>query len=133
MSGGVPMSQRIPQLEFRSVFTFKRGLLLVCLLLGILLFGYQAVNAQVLPVLRIGVLVEPLGSLTRGARLAREPINDAGGVLTASGTLYELQLLVQSPANMMEATADFQAARIIAILGPQDTETLYPYQNLLTQ
>jgi PKD repeat protein/ABC-type branched-subunit amino acid transport system substrate-binding protein len=131
--GDAPVSQRIPQLEFRSIFKSKRGLVLVCLLLGILLFGYQALNAQVLPVLRIGVLDEPHGSLTRGAQLAVEQINDAGGVLTASGTLYELQLLVQSPANMIEATANFQAAGIIAILGPQDTETLYTYQNLLTQ
>jgi PKD repeat protein/ABC-type branched-subunit amino acid transport system substrate-binding protein len=127
------MSQRIPKLEFRSVFTFKRGLVLLCLLLGILLFGYQALNAQVLPVLRIGVLDEPHGSLTRGAQLAVEQINDAGGVLTASGTLYELQLFVQSPANMIEAIANFQAAGVIAILGPQDSETLFTYQNLLTE
>jgi PKD repeat protein/ABC-type branched-subunit amino acid transport system substrate-binding protein len=133
MGGGAPMSQRIPKLEFRSIFKSKRGLVLVCLLLGILLFGYQALNAQVLPVLRIGVLDEPHGSLTRGAQLAVEQINDAGGVLTASGTLYELQLFVQSPSNMIEAVTNFQAAGVIAIFGPQDSEMLYTYQNLLAE
>ncbi|MBZ0301506.1 MAG: ABC transporter substrate-binding protein [Anaerolineae bacterium] len=74
------------------------------------------------PVFRIGVLEGASGSITRGAQMAVEEINNAGGVRGADGTFFRLELIVQSTnggANLDTAVANINQANTIAVLGPQ--------------
>lgn len=80
-------------------------------------------QAQVLPVFRIGVLDNEDGALTRGAQLAVQEINSSGGVRGADGTAFQLQLVVQSPDDMPFALANIEQASVIAVLGPVDSLT----------
>ena len=71
----------------------KRSLLLlVALIMGLLTMSIP--QAQGLPVFRIGVLDIENGALTRGAQLAVQEINVAGGVVGADGTVFQLQLVI---------------------------------------
>lgn len=78
------------------------------------------VNAQQ-PVFRIGVLDDDIGFITKGAQLAVQEINAAGGVRGADGTLFQLELIIQPTnggTNLANAVANLNQANIIAVLGP---------------
>lgn len=105
-------------------------LLMVCLI-GIMGAGYS--QAQVLPIFRIGVLDEADGSLTRGAQLAVQEINNSGGVIGADGTFFQLQLVVQSPEDLEFAIANLEQASVIAIIGPADSEIVLGNRALLAR
>lgn len=95
-------------------------LLIVISILGVIAISIP--SAQVLPVFRVGVLDEAGGALTRGTQLAVQEINNAGGVIGADGTAFQLQLVVQSTEDMDFALANIEQARVIAVLGPSDSE-----------
>jgi hypothetical protein len=78
--------------KIRSFFKFKFVAVALCLVIALL--GYHTSEAQVLPVLRVGVLDEPDGPLSRGSQLAVEQINAAGDLTSAIGTRYEVQVLL---------------------------------------
>ena len=105
-------------------------ILLISLLLGTLAIGFS--QAQALPVFRIGVLDEEDGALTRGAQLAVKEINDLGGVVGADGTVFQLQLVIQSPQDIPFAIANLNQASVIAIIGPSDSDTVLGNSRLLT-
>lgn len=105
-------------------------LLMVCL---IALFTGIYSHAQVLPVFRIGVLDETDGNLTRGAQLAVQEINNSGGVVGADGTLFQLQLVVQSPEDLEFAISNLEQASVIAIIGPADSEIVLGNRALLAR
>ncbi len=94
----------------------------VCLLL-LFLLSVELVSAQQ-PVFRIGVLDEESGSITRGAQLAVDEINNAGGTRGADGTFFRLELIVQPTAGgtaLPNAAANLNQATIIAALGPESS------------
>ena len=99
-------------------------------LMSILAISFS--QAQALPVFRIGVLDEEDGALTRGAQLAVKEINDAGGVIGADGTAFQLQLVIQSPETMDFAIANLEQASVIAVIGPADSETVLANVDALT-
>lgn len=103
--------------------------LLVVVLLTTLAIGM--LQAQLLPVFRIGVLDEPDGPLTRGAQLAVQQINEAGGVLGADGTSFQLQLVVQSPSDMELAVANINQSSVIAVIGPAVSDMVLGNRELL--
>jgi ABC-type branched-subunit amino acid transport system substrate-binding protein len=102
-------------------WTWALGMLV---LLFPLWFTLHLVQAQNGPVFRIGVLDDPRGALSNGARLAVEEINAEGGVRGADGTFFRLELIIQpiDDITLDEAIANLQQASIIAILGPADDE-----------
>ncbi|MGB7341928.1 MAG: ABC transporter substrate-binding protein [Phototrophicaceae bacterium] len=104
---------------------------IIALIVAVAIFSVSAPQAQVLPVFRIGVLDGEEGALTRGAQLAVKEINDSGGVVGADGTLFQLQLVVQSPADMEFAVANLQQASVIAVIGPATSELVLGNQQLL--
>jgi branched-chain amino acid transport system substrate-binding protein len=87
-------------------------------------FTLHLVQAQNGPIFRIGVLDEPRGPITNGARLAVEQINAQGGLQGADGTFFRLELIIQpiDDITIDEAVANLQQASIIAVLGPADDE-----------
>ena len=94
-------------------------LLCSCLIFGIV----QAQEGQ--PVFRIGVLDDERGAISNGARLAVREINEAGGVQGAEGTLFRLELVIQSSGEgetLEEAIDVIRQARVIAVLGPETTD-----------
>ncbi len=109
----------------------KRLSLLMIFLISILSTIFT--QAQVSPIFRIGVLDEANGSLTRGAQLAVQEINNSGGVIGADGTLFQLQLVVQSPEDLDFAIANLEQASVIAIIGPADSETVLGNRELLAR
>ena len=101
----------------------KRVNLFVIALITLLLLSGQAAVAQQ-PVFRIGVLDDQAGSLSKGAQLAVQQLNAAGGVRGADGTFFQLQLIVQPTndgSNLANAVANLNQADIIAALGPATT------------
>lgn len=107
----------------------RRGKRFVFLLIGIVLIvaSYTGL-AQSQPVFRIGVLDNERGSVSNGARLAVQQLNEAGGVRGADGTFFRLELIIQPTnfgANLEEAVNNLNQANIIAALGPEtDNEVL---------
>ncbi len=95
----------------------KNILLQKRLIFFVMLLSLQFVNAQT-PVFRIGVLDDPESSLSRGAQLAAQQINAAGGVRGADGTFFQLEIIVQSGANLNTAITNLNQSNIIAALGP---------------
>src|SRR5689334_17222620 len=91
-----------------------RGRYLVMLPILVLLLAVGILQAQVLPVFRIGVLDFEDGPLARGAQLAVQEINDTGGVVGADGTAFQLQLVVQSPEDLEFALANIIQSSVIA-------------------
>lgn len=89
----------------------------------ILLLGLISVSAQTQPVFRIGILDAPEGDLARGAQLAVQEINAAGGVLGADGTAFQLELVIQPTDDLDFAIANINQASVIAVIGPADSET----------
>lgn len=94
------------------------GLSVVLVMLTV---GLQQISAQNLPVFRIGVLDDIDGSLFKGAQLATERINAAGGVQGADGTLFRLELVIQpiDALNAAESIANLGQASVIAVIGPE--------------
>lgn len=88
--------------------------------------------AQQVPVFRIGVIDNEFGPLTKGARLAVQHINDAGGVIGADGTTFRLELAVQPPDNIETSIANLRQANIIALIGPENSEDVLNNLNILT-
>src|SRR5690606_10476669 len=84
-------------------------------------FALSGISAQGLPVFRIGVLDNPDGSLARGAQLAVEEINNAGGVVGADGTVFQLQLVIQPTTDLATAVANINQASVIAVIGPESS------------
>jgi branched-chain amino acid transport system substrate-binding protein len=90
-------------------------------LLAVLLLSTSFSVQSQQPVFRIGILDDENGPITRGARLAVDEVNAAGGVRGADGTFFQLQLIVQSTqggSNLVAAVSNLNQANIIAALGP---------------
>ncbi|MGB1289070.1 MAG: ABC transporter substrate-binding protein, partial [Aggregatilineales bacterium] len=98
--------------------TFSRYFILLTILM---LFSVLSV-AQDLPIFRIGILDNTSESVSRGARLAIERINRAGGVTGADGTNFQLELIIQSTTNMDNAINTLDLASVIAVIGPAENE-----------
>lgn len=82
-------------------------------------------QAQEQPVFRIGILDAERGAISNGARLAVSQINDAGGVEGADGTVFRLELIVQSTdeADSLATAVDaIDRASVVAVIGPETTE-----------
>ncbi|MDQ7027644.1 MAG: ABC transporter substrate-binding protein [Anaerolineae bacterium] len=94
-------------------------------------FALSSIAAQGQPVFRIGVLDSPDGSLTRGAQLAIEEINNAGGVVGADGTVFQLQLVIQPTTDLPTAVANINQASVIAVIGPESSQTILGNRSLL--
>ncbi len=104
----------------KHVVRLFRGLAIAAVMvLGLALV--QVVGAQSGPVFRIGVLDNEGGALLKGAQLAAEEINAAGGVRGADGTLFRLELVTQPVDNLDIATsiANISQASVIAVIGPE--------------
>src|SRR5664279_3325031 len=90
--------------------------------IGLLLLALQGVSAQTQPVFHIGVLDDPRGAISDGARLAVNEINAAGGVRGADGTTFTLNLLIvpqNAGSTLDQAVATLKAGNVIAVLGPE--------------
>ena len=98
------------------LYTLFCLILILCLSIA----GAGLVQAQNLPVFRIGILDDETEALTRGARLAVEQLNAAGGVVGADGTVFELELVSQSVSDLDDSIDTLNAASVIAVLGPVD-------------
>ena len=96
----------------RSAF-FRLTLLLILLLMP---FGTQLAAQQTL---RIGVIDNSDGSILKGAHLAAQYVNGAGGITGADGTVFNLAVVDTPPDNMDIAIANMGQARVIAVLGPE--------------
>jgi ABC-type branched-subunit amino acid transport system substrate-binding protein len=94
-------------------------------------FVFSSLSAQGLPVFRIGVLDEPNGPLARGASLAVEEINSAGGVVGADGTVFQLQLVIQPTTDLITAVSNINQASVIAVIGPESSEIALGNRDLL--
>lgn len=90
-------------------------------------------QAQTTPVFRIGILDDVDSSLTRGAQLAVQEINQSGGVIGADGTVFQLQLVVQSTEDLEFAIANFEQASVIAVIGPAGSETILGNRDLFAE
>lgn len=93
---------------------------LIVLLITLFVMAARLVSAQQ-PVFRIGVLDEESGFIAKGAQLAVQEINAAGGVRGADGTFFQLELIVQPTGggvNLANAVNNLNQANIIAALGP---------------
>jgi branched-chain amino acid transport system substrate-binding protein len=104
------------------------GLVLVGL---VSLLAFSNLQAQLLPVFRIGVLDEENGALAHGAQLAVQEINASGGVVGADGTVFQLQLVIQSPQDMEFAVTNLNQASVIAVIGPPTSEDVLGNRDLL--
>jgi ABC-type branched-subunit amino acid transport system substrate-binding protein len=100
--------------------------------LGIIILIVTAMMAfqvagQSQPVFRVGILAEEDSALARGAVLAAQQINTAGGVRGADGTQFLLELIA-APVNETTTTegavAQLLAANVIAVIGPETTTEL---------
>ncbi|MCB9460096.1 MAG: ABC transporter substrate-binding protein [Anaerolineaceae bacterium] len=104
--------------------------LLIPLVLLLFLLTTSIIQAQQ-PVFRIGVLDDPLGSVSQGARLAVQRLNASGGVVGADGTAFRLELVTQATDDLQTAVANIQQASVIAVLGPADNGTVLNNLGLL--
>ena len=93
--------------------------LFILTLIAALMIGVVALGAQEQPTFAIGVLDQASGDVARGARLAVNAINNAGGVRGADGVDYQLELVVE-PANfsngLEQAVSSFRQVGVIAVL-----------------
>lgn len=82
-------------------------------------------QAQEQPVFRIGILDAERGAISNGARLAISQINEAGGIEGADGTVFRLELVIQSTdqADSLATAIDaIDRASVIGVIGPETTE-----------
>ncbi len=97
----------------------------ILIVIPLLLITIGIGRAQTQPVFRIGVLGEERGAISNGARLAVQEINNTGGVQGADGTVFRLELVIQSTnggENLTGAIANLRQASVIAIVGPETSE-----------
>lgn len=81
------------------------------------------VQAQSSQPFRIGVLDDERGSVTNGARLAVQEVNNAGGVRASDGSFVQLELVIQPPGSNLEQAVDaLRAANVVAAIGPETNE-----------
>ena len=99
----------------------QKRLLRFSIFLSVLLLMTAFTQAQQ-PVFRIGIFDAEDGSLTQGARLAMQEINQSGGVIGADGTAFQLELVVHPDENIPLAVANINQASVIAVIGPRTTE-----------
>jgi len=83
------------------------------------IFGFGGMLASAQYELRIGVIDHPSGSMVTGARLAADHINDAGGLVGADGTVFQLTVVDTPPDNMEIAIANMKQASVFAVIGPE--------------
>ena len=103
----------------------RRRYALIGFVFVLLLLGLVPVSGQSGPVFRIGILDDERGPISNGARLAALHINQAGGVVGADGTVFQLELVIQPTdggARLTEAVTALRQADLIAVLGPTTTE-----------
>lgn len=113
----------------------KRGRYLsIFVTIFVLVLGLAVGAAQGQSVFRIGVLDDPHGPVSSGARLAVQLINDGGGVRGADGTLFRLELVIE-PTNggstLAQAVERINQASVIAALGPVTNQEVLNGLNLL--
>jgi len=101
--------------------------------LALLVLGVAVPLAQTSPVFRIGLLANSGSPLAQGAQLAVQEINASGGVRGADGTLFQLQLVQQSPDDLEFAVANINQASVIAVIGPAGSDTVLENRDLLAQ
>ncbi|NDJ63243.1 MAG: ABC transporter substrate-binding protein [Chloroflexi bacterium] len=89
---------------------------------AVLMFSVQAQQ----PTFTIGALDTPTGPISLGARLAAQQINEAGGVIGADGSTFQLEVITVPPTNgdLTSALNDLRDAGVIAVLGPQAADTI---------
>ena len=104
------------------------GRLVLSLIFLLLPLG-SPVSAQY--TLRIGIIDYPDGSTTLGARLAAQHVNDAGGIIGADGTVFQLAVVDTSPHNMDIAVANMRQTNAIAVIGPATSESIARNLSLL--
>lgn len=83
--------------------------------------------------LRIGVIDYPSGSMLAGARLAADHINDAGGLVGADGTIFQLTVVDTPPDNMEIATANMKQASVFAVIGPETDDLIAQHMSRLQE
>lgn len=93
-------------------------------ILFILAVAFTGTQAQTQPVFRIGVLDDAFGPISKGAWLAVEAINMAGGIQGADGTFFRLELVIQPASSLETSVANLNQAAIIAALGPESNEAV---------
>ncbi len=93
--------------------------LMCCLALG---FGGQAAAQQY--TLRIGVIGAADSPLLRGAQLAAQRVNAAGGISGADGAVFNLAVVDTPPNNIEIAIANMRQAHVIAVLLPDSAALL---------
>ena len=74
--------------------------------------------------LRIGVIDQPDGALLAGARLAADHVNQAGGIIGADGTTFQLAVVDTPPDHMDIAVANMRQASVIAVIGPETNQAV---------
>ncbi|MCY3779921.1 MAG: ABC transporter substrate-binding protein [Chloroflexi bacterium] len=79
-------------------------------------------NAQI--TLRIGVIDRPDGALLAGTRLAADHVNEAGGIIGADGTVFQLSVVDTPPEHMDIAIANMRQASVIAVIGPETNQAV---------
>lgn len=78
-----------------------------------------------IPTFRIGVLAEERSPLADGARLAVRQINDAGGVVGADESTFQLELLIVPPEDdLLEAIAVLDEEEVVAVIGPASSDDI---------
>ncbi|MEQ8677472.1 MAG: ABC transporter substrate-binding protein [Aggregatilineales bacterium] len=100
-------------------------LLIILAVLPLMLSTSLTQDAQ--PIFRIGILDDERGSISNGARLAVSEINANGGVVRADGTQFRLELIIQPTVEgnqLEEAVDNLDRSDVIAVLGPEDTNTV---------
>ena len=116
----------------QTTFFNSRRHIWIILLCLIGLLGWSVAQAQVQPVFRIGVIDDSDGSLTQGAQLAVQQINEQGGVVGADGTIFQLQLVIQSGDNLEFALANLNQASVVAVIGPALSDTVLSNRDLIS-
>ncbi len=81
--------------------------------------------------LRIGVIDLADGSMVKGAQLAAQQINEAGGIVAADGAAFSLAVVHTPPDNMEIAIANMRQASVVAVIGPERDEFVARYMTQL--
>lgn len=95
------------------------------------LAGFVGWEASAQQELRIGVIDRPSGDMVSGARLAATHINEAGGVVGADGTVFQLSVVDTPPDNMEIAIANMKQASVFAVIGPDSNSLLRQHMSQL--
>lgn len=116
----------------RYVPSIRRWPVLIALLALLVAVTGPALAARPLPqasVLRVGYLGVADSDLAKGAQLAMDQINSAGGLRAGGGT-FQLELVTLSQPPMAESlgrdVAALVAQGVVALLGPDDNTVLTP-------